>query len=143
MHLGSNPGRCEGNRAPEAPGKAQYSWVSEPASCNASESRAGLERQVVGRRSAYITGRPLRGRTIETHLFRIAGVLGSACREGPSTQRGRSVLGGRLRLPAPGKPAAQAEVGEAHGTEEPANHGGGTGPYFWVPTKEGRVRGLA
>ena len=138
MHLGSNPGRCEGNRAPEALGKARYSWVSEPVSRNTSESRAGLERTVAGRCSAYITGQPLRGRAIEAYLSRTTGVVGTAHREGPSTQRWRSVLGGGLRLPTPGKPAAQTEVGEAHGTEEPANHGGGTGPHFWVPTREGR-----
>jgi len=51
-------------------------------------------------------------------------------------------VGGRSRLPTPGKPAAQVGVGEAHGTDETANHGGGTGPHFWAPTEAGEGRGI-
>src|SRR5216684_8764650 len=36
----------------------------------------------------------------------------------------------------------KAEVGEAHGTDEAGNDGGGTRPYFWVFGKRARVWGL-
>ena len=90
-----------------------------------------------------VSGWPLRERGTETHLFRSAGAVGAACREGLFTQRERSVFDGRSRLPTLGEPAAEAEVGEAHGTEEAGNDGGGTGPHFWVLTKERRNGGLA
>jgi hypothetical protein len=87
-------------------------------------------------------GRCGRGLT-ETDLFRSAGVVGAACREGLFAQRERSVLSGGSRLPTLDAPAAEAEVGEAHGTEEASNDGGGTGPHFWVPRKGRRIGGLA
>lgn len=52
------------------------------------------------------------------------------------------MVGGRSRLLMSGKPTAQTGVGEAHGTEEAGNDGGGTGPHFWVPRKRERVEGL-
>jgi hypothetical protein len=90
-----------------------------------------------------LSGWPLRERVTENHLFRSAGVVGAACREGLFAQRERSVLGGRSRLPTLGEPAAETEVGEAHGTEEASNDGGGTGPHFWASMKERRIGGLA
>jgi RNA-directed DNA polymerase len=42
----------------------------------------------------------------------------------------------------PGQPAAAAGVGEAHGTEETGNDGGGTGPHFWVSRKRARIGGI-
>ena len=86
-------------------------------------------------------GRCGRGST-ESDLFRSAGVVGVACREGLFAQRERSVFGGGSRLPTLVEPAAEAEVGEAHGTEEAGNDGGGTGPHFWVPRKGWRIGGL-
>jgi hypothetical protein len=90
-----------------------------------------------------VSGWPLRERGTETHLSRSAGVVGAACREGLFTQRERSVFGGSLRLPTLGEPAVETEVGEARGTDETSNDGGGTGPHFWVLTKERRTGGLA
>jgi hypothetical protein len=90
-----------------------------------------------------VSGWPLRERGTETHLFRSAGVVGAACREGLFTQRERSVFDGRSRLPTLGEPVVEAEVGEARGTEEAGNDGRGTGPHFWVLTKERRTGGLA
>jgi hypothetical protein len=43
---------------------------------------------------------------------------------------------------ASGRLAALAEVGEAHGTDEASNDGGGTGPHFWVLEKRARMWGL-
>ena len=40
------------------------------------------------------------------------------------------------------KLAALTGVGEAHGTDEAGNDGGGTGPCFWVSSRQARVRGL-
>jgi hypothetical protein len=90
-----------------------------------------------------VSGWPLREGITEMHLFRSAGVVGAARGEGLFAQRERSVCGGRSRLPTLGEPAAGAEVGEAHGTEEAGNDGGGTGPHFWGLTKGRRMRGLA
>lgn len=90
-----------------------------------------------------VSGWPLRGRVTEMHLFRSAGVMGAACREGLFTQRERFVVGGRSRLPTLVEPAAEAEVGEAHGTEEANNDGRGTGPHFWALMKERRIGRLA
>ena len=50
--------------------------------------------------------------------------------------------GGSRQPPLPGKPAAQVGVGEAHGTDEAGNDGGGTGPHFWVPHEAGKDRGI-
>jgi hypothetical protein len=51
--------------------------------------------------------------------------------------------GWRGRDPQAGSgPEAQTEVGEARGTEEAGNDGGGTGPHFWVLGKQARARGL-
>ena len=47
-----------------------------------------------------------------------------------------------MRLPTSGKPAARAGVGEAHGTDEASNDGGGTGPHFWVPWKRDEDQGI-
>jgi hypothetical protein len=49
---------------------------------------------------------------------------------------------GRLRLSRRHRPAAGTEVGEAHGTDEAGNDGGGTGPHFWVLRKRAKMRGL-
>ena len=75
-------------------------------------------------------------------LARSAGVWGTARSEGgwinvgdPSRVRGRDPQAGD-RL------AALAEVGEAHGTDEAGNDGGGTGPYFWALEKRARMWGL-
>ena len=75
-------------------------------------------------------------------LARPAGVWGTARSEGrwinvgdPSWVRGRDSLVGD-------RPAALAEVGEVHGTDETGNDGGGTGPHFWVRGKLARMRGL-
>jgi hypothetical protein len=51
-------------------------------------------------------------------------------------------MGGRSRLSTLEEPAALAGVGEAHGTCEAGNDGGGTGPHFWVSPRQARVRGL-
>ena len=71
-----------------------------------------------------------------------AGVWGTARSEGgwinvgdPSCGRGRDPQAG-------GRPVSVAEVGEAHGTDEAGNDGGGTGPHFWVPRKRERGRGI-
>src|SRR6185436_8453474 len=65
-------------------------------------------------------------------LARPAGVWGTARSEGrwinvgdPSWVRGRDSLAGS-------RPATLAEVGEARGTYEAGNDGGGTGPHFWT-----------
>src|SRR4029453_17994009 len=75
-------------------------------------------------------------------LARPAGGWGTARSEGlwikvgdPSWVRGRAPHAGR-------GPAAPTEVGEAHGTDEATNDGGGTGPHFWVLGKRARMRGL-
>jgi hypothetical protein len=75
-------------------------------------------------------------------LVRPAGVWGTARSEGrwinvgdPPRARGRDPHTGR-------RPAASAEVGEAHGTDEAGNDGGGTGPHFWVLGKRARMWGL-
>ena len=75
-------------------------------------------------------------------LARSAGVWGTARSEGrwinvgdPSRVRGRDPQAGE-RL------AALAEVGEARGTDEAGNDGGGTGPYFWALEKRARMWGL-
>jgi hypothetical protein len=75
-------------------------------------------------------------------LARPAGVWGTARSEGrwinvgdPPRERGRDPRTGNGL-------AASAEVGEAHGTDEAANDGGGTGPHFWVLGKRARVWGL-
>jgi hypothetical protein len=50
---------------------------------------------------------------------------------------------GRGRDPKTGQgPVVRAEVGEAHGTDEAGNDGGGTGPHFWVLGKRARIGGL-
>jgi len=51
-------------------------------------------------------------------------------------------MGGRSRLSTPDEPVSLAGVGEAHGTDEAGNDGGGTGPHFWVSPRQVRVRGL-
>jgi hypothetical protein len=75
-------------------------------------------------------------------LVRPAGVGGTARSEGrwinvgdPSRSGGRDPLVGI-------RPAAVAEVGEAHGTDEAGNDGGGTGPHFWVLGKRAKMRRL-
>ncbi len=65
----------------------------------------------------------MRERGTETHLFRSAGVVGAARGEGLFTQRERSVVDGRQRLPTLGEPAVETEVGEARGTDETSNLG--------------------
>ena len=37
----------------------------------------------------------------------------------------------------------KAGVGEAHGTDEAGNDGGGTGPHFWVLLRRERIGRLA
>lgn len=75
-------------------------------------------------------------------LVRPAGVWGTARSEGrwinvgdPPRARGRDPQAGS-------RPAAASEVGEADGTEETGNDGGGTGPHFWVLVKRARMWGL-
>lgn len=48
------------------------------------------------------------------------------------------LVGGRVPEQVPWG-LVQAEFGEVHGTCEAANHGGGTGPHFWVSMKEKRA----
>lgn len=75
-------------------------------------------------------------------LSRPAGVLGAARSEGRWINVGDPLwVGGRDSRAGDG-PAAQAEVGEAHGTDEAGNDGGGTGPHFWVFGKRARIGGL-
>jgi len=84
-----------------------------------------------------------RGKEPKRILDQPAGVMGTARTEASLKQRGRSAGSGRCDSRRQFKLAALAEVGEAHGTCEAANHGGGTGPYFWTLLKEARKRGLA
>src|SRR5262249_24461078 len=59
-HPGSYRGGEEGNRIAEALGtRAHHGWVSESTGRNASEARAGLERDVVSADLPFEQGRPL------------------------------------------------------------------------------------
>jgi hypothetical protein len=59
VHPGSYRGGEEGNRIAEALGtSAHHGWVSESTGRNASEARAGLERDVVSADRPFEQGRP-------------------------------------------------------------------------------------
>ena len=118
VHLGSNPGGVQGNRSAEALGKAHFGWVSEPVSCNASESRAGLERTIAGRRLPPIEGRPMRegiNRSVPLPARRGIG-NGVRGRSIDATWEARRGEGSRPSTSV--QLTASAGVGEAHGTEE-------------------------
>ena len=84
-------------------------------------------------------GRLQRGSSSTDGLPRSAGVKGAARREG-YVQGALEVRAGRGSRPRTGPwGLVQAEFGEVHGTCEAANHGGGTGPHFWVSMKEKRA----
>ena len=60
VHPGSYRGGEEGNRIAEALGtSAHHGWVCESTGRNASEARAGLERDVVSADLPFEQGRPL------------------------------------------------------------------------------------
>src|SRR6187549_2962031 len=68
--------------------------------------------------------------------------MGNSTQRRSLDQRGRSATGERSRLSRRHRPAARAEVGEAHGTDEAGNDGGGTGPHFWSAWEAGKDEGI-
>jgi len=63
VRLRSYPGHERGNPACGSLGDRRplKGWVSKPAGCNVSESRAGLEREVLDADPPELRGRPVRG----------------------------------------------------------------------------------
>jgi hypothetical protein len=118
-------------------GQAKLRAVAE------SESRAGLERRVAGADPPVLWGRPGGAERSETDSGPTRRGMGNSTQRRSLDQRGRSAAErGVATLTPVNRPAPRAEVGEAHGTDEAGNDGGGTGPHFWALGKRARMRGL-
>jgi hypothetical protein len=77
----------------------------------------------------------------DKHLFRSAGVVSTACREGDLSQWGIPGAGGGRAFQR--GPKGQRSVWESErviGPLRPGNAGGGKDPYFWCAWEGGKVR---
>ena len=137
--------RCWGDPHVEALRKAhRKGWVSEPASRNASESRASLESgDVDADRLEGLGGRREEGREPKSCPSSVDRGSGSSAWARPSAQRWRPVRAERSRLFEPVKPVTRRESERPMVPMKPVTTVEGRGLTSDAPRKETRKGGLA